>query len=91
MIKEIETENMTDGETQAMMNEISIMQKTHSHFVVGYIESYSEDTKIYIVMEYCQNGDLCTYMEKMKKIKFSDNFVWKCLIHIMLGLHCLHD
>ena len=53
MIKEIETENMTDGETQAMMNEISIMQKTNSHFVVGYIDSYSEDTKIYIVMEYC--------------------------------------
>jgi serine/threonine protein kinase len=36
-----------------MMNEISIMQKTHSHFVAGYLESYSEDTKIYIVMEYC--------------------------------------
>ena len=30
-------------------------------------------------------------MEKNKKIKFSDNFVWKCLIHIFLGLHCLHD
>ena len=73
------------------MNEISIMQKTQSHFVVGYIDSYSEDTKIYIVMEYCQNGDLCTYMEKNKKIKLSDNFVWKALIHICLGLNCLHE
>lgn len=42
-------------------------------------------------MEYCQNGDLCTYMEKNKKIKLSDNFVWKALIHICLGLNCLHE
>ena len=81
---------MSDNEVQAMMNEISIMQKANSHFVVGYLDSYSDGTKIYIVMEYCQNGDLCTYMEKNKKIKFSDNFVWKALIHTCLGLFSLH-
>ena len=44
---------MNEIQTLAMMNEINIMKKHQSNFVVDYIESYSENTKTYIVKEYC--------------------------------------
>ena len=91
VLKEIETEMMSDKDTQNMLMEIELLQRLNSHFIVGYIDSYTDGTKIYIVMEHCQNGDLCTYMEKNKKVKFGDNFIWKCLIHVCLGLYHLHS
>ena len=91
VIKEIETAEMNDSDTKNMMNEIKLLQKLNSHFIVGYIDSYTVDTKIYIVMEYCQNRDLFNYIQKNQKLKFSENFIWKVLIHICLGIFHLHS
>jgi len=44
---------MSDRDTKKMMNEINILGKVNSHFIVGYFESYTQGTKINIVMEYC--------------------------------------
>jgi serine/threonine protein kinase len=40
------------------MMEIEMMAEIDSYFIVGYLDSFIEDTKINIIMEFCQNGDL---------------------------------
>jgi NIMA (never in mitosis gene a)-related kinase len=47
-------------------------------------------------MEYCEKGDLCTYMsERQKKQKqnyhFEEDFIWRLFIQISLGLYYIHS
>jgi len=60
-------------------------------FVVGYLDAFIEDTKINIIMEYCQNGDLQSYIKRQNGKLFTDNFIWKVFIQICLGVHYLHS
>ena len=46
--------------------EIELLGELCSPYIVGYYDSFIEGTKINIIMEYCQNGDLMTYIYKAK-------------------------
>lgn len=85
VVKEIDTIPLNDKDTRKMMNETKFLNEINSNFIVGYIDTYIEGTNVNIVMEYCQNGDLFTYMERNKK-PFVNNFIWKVFIHMCLGL-----
>ena len=72
------------------MQEIEIMAEVDSHFIVGYYDSFITELTICIVMQYCQNGDLCTAIKNKNGKPFANNFLWKVFIHICLGMHYLH-
>ena len=40
------------------MEEISLLGSLSSPFIVAYIDSFVADTKVNIVMEFCEHGDL---------------------------------
>lgn len=40
------------------MEEISILGSLSSLYVVGYVDSFVSSTKVCIIMEFCENGDL---------------------------------
>ncbi len=61
------------------------------NFIVGYVDSFVDETEINIIMELCQHGDLCCYIRKQNGKPLVENFVWKVFIHICLGLHYLHS
>lgn len=42
-------------------------------------------------MEYCEHGDLHTYLTKLNGKHISENTVWKFFIQICLGMHHLHS
>ena len=44
--------------------EIELLGELDSPYIVGYFDSFIEDTKINIIMEYCQNGDLQSYLKR---------------------------
>lgn len=44
--------------------EIELLGELDSQFIVGYFDSFIEDTKINIIMEYCSNGDLQSYLKR---------------------------
>jgi serine/threonine protein kinase len=46
------------------MMEIELLAELESPYIVGYLDAFIEDTKINIIMEFCQNGDLNTYIKK---------------------------
>lgn len=50
---------MPKKEALAAMDEIDILaQLTESEHIVKYYDSFVSGTKVNIVMEYCENGDL---------------------------------
>jgi len=59
VIKELQTDLMPKKEALAAMDEIDILaQLTESEHIVKYYDSFVSGTKVNIVMEYCENGDL---------------------------------
>jgi serine/threonine protein kinase len=79
-----------------MMEEIELLRSLDSPYVVGYIDSFIEsDLSINIILEYCPEGDLYTYIlkkgqESKANSSIHSNFIWKIFIQICLGLQYLH-
>lgn len=91
MIKVIDTQRMQkDGALEALMECELLANLVDCNFIVGYYDSFIEDTKINIIMEYCSHGDLFNLIRKQHMKSFIDNFVWKVFIHICLGTQYLH-
>ena len=90
VIKEVDTAALPSYAAFEAMQEIELLAELDSHFIVGYHDSFIDDTRINIIMEYCQHGDLSTYIKKQNGKHLIDNFIWKVFIHICLGLHYLH-
>jgi len=56
------------------------------------VDSFVSGTKVNIVMEFCENGDLATHLTAKGKGKgLPENTVWKYFIQMMLGVHYLHN
>ncbi len=101
VLKQIPLNNATDIES--IKNEATILSSLNSEYVVKYYESFIEDNNLNIIMEYCEGGDLSTYM-KQYKAKFlsnksynsfsslilPENLIWKMFIQISLGLYHIH-
>jgi serine/threonine protein kinase len=65
VIKVIETEKYPQEIGVAMMEEIELLRSLDSNYIVGYIDSFIEsDLSINIILEYCSEGDLYTYLHK---------------------------
>ena len=70
-----------------------MMCMLESPYIVGYFDSFIDDQKINLVIEYCPNGDLNSVIQKQKILgkPFIDNLIWKIFINICLGLQYLHS
>ena len=93
--------NSTITQITSIKNEAKILSSLNSPFVVKYYESYEENNKLNIIMEYCEGGDLSHFIQNYQKTHYlSDNnnnnfylnedFIWKVFIQISLGLYHIH-
>jgi NIMA (never in mitosis gene a)-related kinase len=60
---------MKEKEKQQLVAEVNILRETQHENIVRYYERWvdKENQKIYIVMEYCDGGDLGTLIDKIKR------------------------
>ena len=93
VIKVIDVAKVPEEIGMEALQEIETMGTLESPYIVGYYDSFIEDQKINIVIEYCPIGDLNSYIEKQKVTgkPFVENVVWKIFIHICLGIQYLHS
>ena len=97
VLKEIPINKNVDNEKlESVKNEAEILSSLNNKYIVKYYESFTMSQNIYIVMEYCEKGDLCTYMtERLKNKKqncyFTEDFIWKLFIQISIGLYYIHS
>ena len=70
VIKQISLEGLTKPQKDEVKLESEILKKIKSKYVVQYYDSFEEENKLNIVMEYCECGDLGEYIENTKKPSF---------------------
>ncbi|KAK2946349.1 putative G2-specific protein kinase fin1 [Blattamonas nauphoetae] len=69
-----------------------MMQLFNSPFIVKYHESFMDRNTLYIIMEYCDDGDLNGYFVQCKKkcIRIPEDQVLNWFAQITLGLDFIH-
>ena len=94
-LKKVKIQSLSLKEKQNALNEVRILASIKSPFVIGYKESFIDETDqtLCIVMEYADEGDLFQKITLYKKLHttFSENDAWKIFIQITKGLHDLHS
>ncbi len=89
-----DTCNDTCKNVKEAKNEAVILSKLSCKYIVKYYESFiDEDNNLNIIMEYCDNGDLNSFIQNLKKQKhfLSENDIWFFFIQISLGLAYIHS
>ena len=81
----------------SVQNEADILSSLNNKYVVKFYESFKKNHNIYIIMEYCDCGDLCSFLNRIKKQRKSEeyfleiDFVWKLFIQMSIGLYYIHS
>eukprot|EP00347_Sterkiella_histriomuscorum_P002382 403368372 len=92
VIKEVDTSTMSKKQSFEALEEINIMGIVESLYIVKYYDSFvSDNTKINIIMEFCEHGDLHSYLKKLQGKHLNENKIWKFFIQITLGMYHLHS
>jgi len=89
VIKQISLNGLTDFQINQVKTEAKILSLIKSNYVVKYYDSFFENEDLNIVMEYCDNGDLCNYLSKQKQ-PLKEDLIWQIFIKITLGLTAIH-
>lgn len=66
--KEIDYAKMQEKERKLLVHECNTLKEMHHSHIVSYVDRYldKQKQKIFIVMEYCENGDLARYIKRHK-------------------------
>ena len=68
-------------------NEVQIMTKLKHKNIVELYKTYTKDNSIYLILEYCERGDLSSYLKKNILIEYETNAIF---IQIVNGIKYLH-
>ena len=94
-IKTVVLEKLNKKEQENSVNEVRILASVNHPNVIGYKEAFWNDkeSSLNIVMEYADDGDLQTKIQKMRTEggMFTENLIWSYSIQMIEGLKALHD
>ena len=94
-LKSVYMEKLNKKEQENSVNEVRILASVNHPNVIGYKEAFWDDSgsTLNIVMEYADDGDLHTKIEKMEKEggSFNEDLIWSYSIQMIEGLKALHD
>ncbi|XP_071789352.1 serine/threonine-protein kinase Nek2-like [Asterias amurensis] len=89
--KEIDYGSMSETEKQMLVSEVNLLRELRHEFIVRYYDRIVDrnSTTIYIIMEYCEGGDLGSLISRCRRDRkyLEEDFAWKILRQITLALH----
>lgn len=92
--KEVNYGAMSEKEKQLIVSEVNILRELRHPHIVRYLDRVidKQATKIYIVMEYCEGGDLGQFIKRKKRegSYIEEGFIWHIFTHIFLALKECH-
>uniref|UniRef100_A0AAQ5Y823 non-specific serine/threonine protein kinase n=1 Tax=Amphiprion ocellaris TaxID=80972 RepID=A0AAQ5Y823_AMPOC len=91
VIKEIGISGMSSKERQESRKEVAVLANMSHPNIVQYQESFEEGGCLYIVMDYCEGGDLFKKINSQKGILFSEEQILDWFVQICLALKHVHD
>ena len=94
MWKEIDYGEMMEKEKQLLVQEVNLLRELKHRHIVRYYDRIIErsESKLYIIMEYCEGGDLATLINSRKASgqALDEEFVWKVLHQLLQALEECH-
>ncbi|XP_074849142.1 serine/threonine-protein kinase Nek1 isoform X3 [Carettochelys insculpta] len=91
VIKEINISKMSNKEREESRREVAVLANMKHPNIVLYRESFEENGCLYIVMDYCEGGDLFRRINAQKGILFSEDQIMDWFVQICLALKHVHD
>ena len=93
VIKEIVIGHLKDDEQAAAKKEADVLHQMQHSNITMYVESFVENYKLFIVMEYADGGDLSNILAKRKKTNsiLAENELMRIFVQICLALKHVHD
>ncbi|NWV92165.1 NEK5 kinase, partial [Machaerirhynchus nigripectus] len=91
VIKEINLTKMPVKEKEASEKEVILLAKMKHANIVTFYASFQEKNKLYIVMEYCDGGDLMKRIHMQHGVLFDEDQILSWFVQISLGLKHIHD
>ena len=93
--KELDYGRMTEKEKQNIVSEVNILHELHHPNIVRYYDRIidKKNTKIYIIMEYCEGGDIGLLIKRLKKTNelIPEEIIWKIFTQLVLALFECHN
>ena len=93
--KELDYGLMSEKEKQNIVSEVNILKELHHPNIVQYYDRIidKKNKKIFIIMEYCEGGDIGNIIKKLKKTKeyFPEELIWKFFIQVLMALKTCHN
>ncbi|XP_047674716.1 serine/threonine-protein kinase Nek1 isoform X3 [Tachysurus fulvidraco] len=90
VIKEIGISKMSNKERQESRKEVAVLANMSHPNIVQYKESFEESGCLYIVMDYCEGGDLFKKINNQKG-PFPEEQILDWFVQICLALKHVHD
>uniref|UniRef100_A0AC11BHY5 NIMA related kinase 1 n=1 Tax=Ovis aries TaxID=9940 RepID=A0AC11BHY5_SHEEP len=91
VIKEINISRMSNKEREESRREVAVLANMRHPNIVQYRESFEENGSLYIVMDYCEGGDLFKRINAQKGILFQEDQILDWFVQICLALKHVHD
>ncbi|XP_064832678.1 serine/threonine-protein kinase Nek5-like [Oncorhynchus masou masou] len=91
VVKEINLRKMSPMEKEASKKEVMLLAKMKHPNIVTFFKSFQESTNLYIVMEYCDGGDLMKKISMQRGVMFTEEQIVDWFVQICLGLKHIHD
>jgi NIMA (never in mitosis gene a)-related kinase len=86
---------MSEKEKQNIVSEVNILKELHHPNIVQYYDRIidKQNQKIYIIMEYCEGGDIGKIIKKLKTTQehFPEELIWKFFIQVLQALKFCHN
>jgi len=88
--KELNYGKMSEKEKQMLVSEVNILRELHHPNIVRYYDRVidRDHSKIFIVMEYCEGGDIATMIKNSRKEKnqLPEDMIWIILSQVLQAL-----
>ncbi|XP_061081725.1 serine/threonine-protein kinase Nek5-like [Conger conger] len=91
VIKEVNLRKMSAKEKEMSQKEAALLSRMKHPNIVMFLKSFLERLNLYIVMEYCDGGDLMKRINMQRGVLFMENQVMDWFVQICLGLKHIHD
>ncbi|KAL0963686.1 hypothetical protein UPYG_G00309570 [Umbra pygmaea] len=91
VVKEVNLRKMSPREKEASKKEVTLLAKMKHPNIVSFFKSFQESTSLYIVMEYCDGGDLMRKIHMQRGLLFTEEQILDWFVQICLGLKHIHD
>ncbi|XP_058247904.1 serine/threonine-protein kinase Nek5 isoform X1 [Hemibagrus wyckioides] len=91
VVKQVSLSRMSSREREAAKKEVTLLSRMNHPNIVAFFQSFHERNTLYIVMEYCDGGDLMKKITLQRGQPFREEKIIDWFVQICLGLKHIHD